>query len=454
MNKLGRYASALSIAWIGGAVIAAHATLTPQVQRGEKIIEIPVAGRRAEICIIPKHFQDADYSKKDLKTEEELCALQVGKNAAVCPKINSTNPGLNIYDVPEGSTAQTVEAANCKVNGAHKIAKYKLSTSCSYSPSLLGYYHVSRILGGVGGVPPAVLRTYDVQNQLALGRKAQSMVKAGSLIAQTWAGLTSKLAAGARGSKRDLLLTDDFTQSYGALIDNPRGEAGYREFFNGGANSVSRAQAFRDKSAVMGLLSRTADVSTFVGRELNPANLQRMMQMKDASEMIILDIILNQQDRFGNIHSEDRYYYYDSKDPHADGTPNLASERKLKPDEIAQLGAIKIKKIVLKDNDCGVAKDNVAKKAGLNTRIAHMDLETYQRLLRLNATADDPAVAKFFTQGLMFTAADFASVRRNLSELVTLLHDKCERGQLKLDLDLDVHFSGRPLTKASCGPKA
>src|SRR5215510_15312004 len=100
MNKLSRDASALSMALIVGAVIATHATLTPQVQRGEKIIEIPVAGRRAEICIIPKHFQDADYSKKDLKTEEELCALQEGNNATVCPKINSTNPGLDFYDIP------------------------------------------------------------------------------------------------------------------------------------------------------------------------------------------------------------------------------------------------------------------------------------------------------------------------------------------------------------------
>src|SRR5215510_9370142 len=154
MHKLSHYASALSIALIGGAAIAAHATLTPQVQRGEKIIEIPVAGRRAEICIIPKHFQDADYSKKDLKTEEELCALQEGNNAAVCPKVDSTNPGLNMDDVPEGSTAQKVEAANCKVKGTHKIAKYKLSTSCSYAPSVLGYYHVSRIFCVVSGGPP------------------------------------------------------------------------------------------------------------------------------------------------------------------------------------------------------------------------------------------------------------------------------------------------------------
>lgn len=34
----------------------ADATLSVHLKRGEKVVNIPVAGRNAEICVIPKHF--------------------------------------------------------------------------------------------------------------------------------------------------------------------------------------------------------------------------------------------------------------------------------------------------------------------------------------------------------------------------------------------------------------
>jgi hypothetical protein len=116
-----------------------------------------VPGRNAEVCVLPKHFDVGRYFDKDNEVEAELCNIDVHKNAAVCPKLNSTNPGLDIYSPPQGGTPGQVEAAHCKIAGVHKIAKYKLSSSCSYTPSILGYYHVSRMLGGIGDVPPAVL---------------------------------------------------------------------------------------------------------------------------------------------------------------------------------------------------------------------------------------------------------------------------------------------------------
>src|SRR5262249_54188011 len=185
---------------------------------------------------------------------------------AVCPKLNSTNPGLDIHSLPQGSTPDQVEAARCKIAGAHKIAKYKLSSSCSYTPSILGYYHVSRMLGGIADVPPSVLRTFDLQNHISIGRAALAQTSSGSLIHQTWASLMAQLTAGAASKRRDLLLTDDFAQSYGALSENPTDESFYKEFFNGGANNVSRAANFRDKNPIAAMLARNADISTVVGR--------------------------------------------------------------------------------------------------------------------------------------------------------------------------------------------
>jgi len=428
----------------------AHATLTAQLQRGEKILEHPVPGRNAEVCIIPKHFSDADYSDKDTKSEEELCNIDVNANAAACPKLNSTNPGLDIFSVPQGFTSNKIQAADCKNAEAKKIAKYKLSTSCSYAPSILGYYHLSRILGRVANVPPAVLRTFDLQNHLTLGRKALAKTAPDTLIHKTWASLMAQLTAGSKSSKRDLLFTDDFTQSFGALVLNPKNETFYKEFFNSGANNVARAENFRDKNPIISLLAKNDEISKLIGRSFTADNLQKMVQLKDAADLIVMDTLMNQQDRFGNIHSIENFYYLDTKDLNPDGKAKLKSSKKLTPQEAVQLGAVQVKEMILKDNDCGVAKQNVAKQTGLADRIAHIDPNTYHGLLSFDAQADSAETKKFFVQGLYFSANDFMSVRKNLKELANKLHQACSSGRLKLDLDIEAHFNKQELKARSC----
>jgi hypothetical protein len=438
----------LSFASIGSEF--AHATLTAHLQRGEKIVEHPVSGRNAEVCVIPKHFVDADYADKDAKIEEKLCSIEVNTDAAVCPKMNSTNPGLDIYSVPPGFTPKQIESANCKVPNAKKIAKYKLSTSCSYSPAILGYYHLSRILGRIANVPPAVLRTFDLQNHIALGRLALAKTAPSTLIHQTWSSLMAQLTAGNKSSRRDFLLTDDFTQSYGALSLNPTKEQFYKEFFNSGANNVARAANFRDKNPIVALLARNSDMSTLVGRSFTAENVQKMVQLKDAADLIVIDTLMNQQDRFGNIHYIESYYYHDTKELNQDGSPKLKSSKKLTPQEAAQVGAVQVKEMLLKDNDCGVAKQNIAKQTGLADRISHIDPNTYHRLLQLDAVGDSAMTKEFFMQGLVFTANDYNSVRKNLKELANTLYQACLKGRLKLDLDLQVHFSNQEIKAQRC----
>jgi hypothetical protein len=116
------------------------------------------------------------------------------------------------------------------------------------------------------------------------------------------------------------------------------------------------------------------------------------------------------------------------------------------------VGAVQIKKLLLKDNDCGVAKQNIAKQAGLAERIAHIDPRTYLLLLHLDAVADLAETKEFFAREMVFTANDYANVRKNLKELATKLYQACLRGGLKLDLDLQAHFSNQPVKAQSCNP--
>jgi len=121
-----------------------------------------------------------------------------------------------------------------------------------------------------------------------------------------------------------------------------------------------------------------------------------MVQLRDASALIVIDTPMNQQDRFGNVHCQNTYYYRDTADPNPDGSPKLKSSRKLTPDQVAHLGAVQVKTLLLKDNACGVSKTNVARQAGLIDRVAHIDPDTYRRVLEFRCNRGLAHHPRFF----------------------------------------------------------
>ena len=187
--------------------VAAMSTTTP---RGSQVIQIPIANSsRAEICVIPKKYPNAIYTDKDLKNEQELCSLAGVEPVALCPKMLSTNPAVEFFSIPEGMTAAEVEAKSCHVQDSKKLAKYKASVSCSYTPSLLSYYHISKILGNVLQVPSVIVRTLDLEKHKKIAAKAESLMTE-SLLKTVWTGYNAHLKAGRASSKKDLLVTTDF----------------------------------------------------------------------------------------------------------------------------------------------------------------------------------------------------------------------------------------------------
>jgi len=415
------------------------AALNTNVNRGSQIVQISTSGA-TEICVIPKKYPNAKYSDRDVKKEQELCSLGGVEPVALCPKLVSTNPAVEFFSIPDGMTAAEVEAKTCEVNGAKKLAKYKASTSCSYAPSILSYYHISRILGDVLQVPPAVIRTMDLSKHKSIGDKALHKVKAGSLLSQTWSGYMANLKAGSQSSKRDLLMTSDFTQSYAALQLNPRREDRYSEMFFGGKDTSERAVIFGNRSPIYALLKDHRDLRDLVNNNFNLANAQKVLQMEEVSELIIMDTILNQQDRFGNVHFTTKYLYKDPND-----AQNIKSESSMSPEDIRARGAVLVKSMMLKDNDCGVTKTNVVKNAKLADGLAHMNPKTYARLMRFNSEISTDAARTFFKEETLMTDADLKSITANLNGLAQMLKKKCQAGTLKLDLDMDAHFANKPL---------
>ena len=432
--------------------VLAGATLTPSVQRGEQTIAIQ--GRSPMICVIPTHLFDAKYSKGDLEMEQALCSLQEDVNMAICPKLASTNPGIEFFSVPAPYTIAQAEKANCflanpadkKDNLLKKRAKYKNSTSCSYTPSILAYYHVSRLLNDAGNVPPAVVRTFDLSRHLEIARTGVDVATAregsDAVIAQTWKSLLSALNAGPAAKKKDALFTDDFNQTYGAIQQNPTNEDKYSDMFTKAAYGDPRTIAFRDSNAIFAQVKSSKPASAFAGTQFTQSNVQTIMQMKAAADMVVLDTLLSQEDRMGNVHYKNRYAYIDPSNVGTDGNAKVQFESKLKP-EIAAFKPVIVKEIMLKDNDCGVNRDNRSMRLGLLPLVAHMDPKTYRGILKVDAGADDAGFTKVFKSGMMFTGEDYAKMRGNLSTIVSTLKARCKSGALKLDLDLDAHFAGK-----------
>jgi len=433
----------------------AHATFTTELERGEKNIYFNSPNGVKEVCVIPKHYPEAKYKEKDLKKEEQLCSYSFysitdeEKNrtenplheAATCAKLNSTNPAVNIFHVSKGQTIEQVEKAQCK--GVSKIGKYKNSTSCSYAPSIVGYYHLSRILGGIGRVPPSVLRTMDIKSHLQLTEEGKHLTKSGDLINQTWSGLGSNLSAGLKGSKKDLLLTDDGDASYGAFIMNPKHEDFYKNLFTAGTD---RAAAFRDKNPIFQLVKKNAPLSQVVANQWDNKNVQNLYAMRDATEFILLDHIMNQQDRFGNIAQQQKVVYVtkNSKNPNdleitVEGSIDDYNEDKKEGIVIEKFQPLTIQSMILKDNDCGVTKTNVVKTAHLLEQVAHINPKTYKKLLEFQNSINDNK--SFFTKGLLFTEADFKAVASNLNDAVNILKTNCKTGKLRLDLDIETYLT-------------
>lgn len=419
------------------------AALNTSVNRGSQTVQIPT-NSQAEICVIPKKYPNAKYTPKDLKNEQELCSLAGVEPVALCPKMVSTNPAVEFYSVPEGMTAAQIEAKSCNVEESKKLAKYKSSISCSYTPSLLSYYHISKIMGNVLQVPSVVVRTMDLEKHRKLANKAVASLKEG-LLKTVWEGYRSHLMAGASSGKKDLLFTSDVKQSYGALQQNPRKEEKYSEMFFAAKAPQTRADAFRDRSPIYALLKDKRDLRTLVGNQFTAANVQKVVQMNDVANMIIMDTMLNQQDRFGNVHYTTEYFYVDTTNG-----ADVKHESKMTADEARKAGAVAVKLMMLKDNDCGVAKENSAKKARLLQGLAHINPDVYHRLLKFNSELSTSETHAFFKDETLMTDTDYNSMKQNLGEIVQTLKSSCQAGTLKLDLDLDSHFANKPLNP-NCG---
>jgi hypothetical protein len=425
------------------------------------------AGAPDEVCVLPKHLSMADYKGGDEKMENELCSYVFygtgprdtaapKKDVAICPKLSSTNPGTDVHELLPGKTREQTEASICSTDDrpTKHLAKFKQSMTCSYTPSILGYYHLSRLLNGAGDVKPAVVRTMD------LGEHKKIVAEALTILARqadnsypkiSWLSFRNAEANPSGSRYKDAIYTQDLLQIYGGLQENARGEIKYSEINRRGADPNAAGPFTRTPGYAKLIDGRP--LAQITGSTLATA-AQDVTQMRDMSEMLVMDYLMSQQDRFGNIHAVEYYYF---PKPAAQGQAQGSGYDKIKKEKVDEgapkpAGAVLVKQMLLKDNDCGgPAKTNVVKNAGLIDQIRHMNAKTYANLrwLSANFTAGTE-VPKFFVSEALFGQKDIDMLRTNLATLGPKLRDACVGGKLLLDLNLEDHLNGKRHDRALC----
>ena len=414
----------------------------PGAPRAKEITEHTAPNGTIELATRPSTFPGHPeiYSQKDIEKEKELAAIDFynGKtkddlDIVLIPKTYSTSPGLNVHAIklPAGASRLSYASAHAGKNDSGQgklIAKYKQSipTHFTYSPSIIGYYHLSRFLDA-GHVQPAIVRTMDVESHKPLADLGKAKAT-GSNNREQWTQLRALDDAHSNSS----LYTKDGKQLYGVLQANPTGEQSYPHLSDlAGAAAFAASSEFARVTSSSPLKLNYKDAAG----KLDQAAVQQIVQIRDLSDMVLIDYIMSQADRFsGNMHSEKVFMWIENgvlKSDSKKSDPAKAAE------QLKQLpaDAVLVNRMILKDNDAGLISGNLAKSNHLLEKISHMDSKTYDRLLDLQKELQKPEVAQWYQSELLFTSADFNTMKNNVDQAVAILSGRKGNG---LFLDANV----------------
>jgi hypothetical protein len=415
-----------------------------------------------EICKVAEHFPGGKYQYKskseideDFIDEQSLCNLNYqinsGKNSvAVCPKLHGLSPALNFFEIPDGMSKQILEGNLCEVKDfkLEKIAKFKVTepSGCSSTSSILGYYHLSRILGDILHIPVSVSKTIDVEYfkknvdaaHLATKEKSKKTFN-------TWNKVSKALLPTANPYNKSKLLTNDGKHVYGAMSKVMKKEKPYHEFDV--ASRVRIWEQFKNTNPYYKLLMIHQPIHEIIPNQFTRENVQNLVAMRDTSNMLLMDYLMSQHDRLDNISYKEKYYWQEVLD-HGGYRIKRDKPLKLSAKLIKKLKPLIIKEMALKDNDCGVAYSNDVKKNKLLLSTAHMDPKTYHRLLWFRSIIDQKETESFFQDELIFSDAEWKNFRKNVVDIASFLENKCKREELRLDLELD-YFESQNLKKTT-----
>jgi hypothetical protein len=433
-------------AWLCLVVLSSPAALgaDPARQMPSRCGALPIPGR----AILPE----------DAAAEQAFCAVDVNsESVAVCPKTWSTSPGAPVYSLSGTEwevNAAGFEAEFCGAGGhardrAHsELAIFKNSlngrkTSGTFAPAALLYYHFSRLLETQVQVPVAVPVEFPVSAYRARVVKpglAYSDSGRLGMMHEGWLEMDRALSDPAAYSHRQELFTADGQwlwgvflleegRRYGPEVNGTRasgwGDGQNRDFQQTAPFLALRADLPLAQAIAAGIDRARQDegMAGALSAETSPQQVARWM--RDITEIVILDYMLRQQDRIGNVDYVWRWHWLE------DGELRLAE------DQPADENALRLRLSVLNDNDAGVRASyaNYAARTDMLADWHHMDADLYRRLQALATDFQGSGpVAQAVRRNYRISSREADGIIQRGIELAARLRQRCEAGALRFDL--------------------
>lgn len=400
--------------------------------RGTEIKQFSSPNGLTEICVVPAHLTGVTYSNSDLKREQKLCAFDFyAATSVLCPKYQSTSASVIPYtadsptgkkDLQNASKCQALNNDKITTPKMDKLAKFKQNeplndTTGTVIQSPLAYYHISRALGNILNVPVAVIRTMDYKPHLEVAKiftDLSSMAKVSPGTKKGWDSFRSM-----HSGKRDnfKLYTGDQQQIFGALIKGGGTTTAYDIETQALLNTMGFYQVHISSSSILDLLKNVPEAT----------KRERTFLAIDMADMVVIDAILEQSDRYSgsNIESFNTYWngqkYLSQKD--ADEL-SAADKKTLK----------KIRRLSIQDNDAGMNTPKNIDNLKRIDRMKHISPATYKNVLALAQIAD---LKTFLMTETLMSEAQATRVVATVQKLSQKFQQDCKSGKLLVDLDID-----------------
>ena len=398
---------------------------------------------------------------------DTLCNVDfTSTSVAICPKTWSTSPAALIYDLRDTSWAGKsgeFEAQVCprgrkaRDEARAELAVFKHSmngrdTSATYAPSSLLYADLARWLGLRIYIPVAALqefpRKWYLERVARYGEALTADKSSVRMLHAAWQATVNTLSQPDDSTMATEMLSGDGASLWGVnlLFTGKR----YGPEVNGTRASGWGKGQNRDfqQTAPFLLLRHDQPLSEATRLAINEARTNSEMAQalpediaaqqvqwwaSEVIEIVLLDYLLGQQDRIGNIDYQWRWFWVE--DQKVSSRPAKTAQA---PADLAAYKPIRLRATWLNDNDAGVRTSyaNFSRLTGMLDGLRRFDpiLYTRIRLLSRDFAAQGP-VYQAIRDNYRIRSKELEKIATRLAEIDTKLSAACKAGELRWDLD-------------------
>jgi len=399
-----------------------------------------------------------------------LCSIDFSSaSVAICPKTWSTSPAALIYDLHDTSWAGKsgdFEAQVCphgrkardEANAELAVFKHSMNgrdTSATYAPSSLLYADLARWLGLRIHIPAATLQEFPRQWYLErVARHGEALTADKSsvrMLHAAWEATVKTLSQPDDSTMATEMLSGDgnslwgvnllFTgKRYGPEVNGTRasgwGKGQNRDFQQTAPFLLLRNDQPLSEATRQAITQARANREMAKALPVDIAERQVQWWASEIIEIVLLDYLLGQQDRIGNIDYQWRWFWVEDQQVASKPAPDAQT-----PADLVPYNPVRLRATWLNDNDAGVRTSyaNFSRLTRMLDGLRRFDpaLYTRVRLLARDFTVQGP-VYEAISRNYRIRSKELEHMATRLAQIDTKLSAACKAGELRWDLGATV----------------